>query len=295
MTPTPLPYHERAISFQCGGEMLVGVLAAPAQPASTTAVVIVVGGPQYRAGSHRQFVQLARTLAASGHAALRFDCRGMGDSSGPLRNFEAATPDIAAAIDALLHEEPAIRRVVLWGLCDAASAALMYLEATHDSRVAGLCLANPWLRSETGQARTQVKHYYTRRLRERGFWMKLLSGKVAWSAVSGLWTTLRVSLKASRPAAEQSGYARKMLRGWQSFSGPILLFCSGVDYTAKEFLDAAQRDDEWRAALGRPSMQRVDLPRADHTFSSPEDALEVHTQTQRWLRGVDPRVLKTPA
>jgi len=291
---TPLPYRERAIRFHCAGETLVGVVAAPAHPAST-AVVIVVGGPQYRAGSHRQFVQLARALAAGGHAALRFDCRGMGDSSGPLRSFEALTPDIAAAIDALLHEEPAAHRVVIWGLCDAASAALMYLEATHDPRVAGLCLANPWLRSEAGQARTQVKHYYTQRLRERGFWMKLLSGKVAWSAVCGLWTTLRAAAKASRPAAEPSSYARKMLRGWQSFSGPMLLFSSGVDYTAKEFLDAAQRDDEWRAALNRPGLQRVDLPSADHTFSSPADALEVHTQTQRWLRGIDPLVPKTPA
>ena len=44
-----------------------------------TAVLVVVGGPQVRAGSHRHFVQLARHLATHGHAVMRFDVRGMGD------------------------------------------------------------------------------------------------------------------------------------------------------------------------------------------------------------------------
>ena len=39
-------------------------------------MVIVVGGPQYRAGSHRQFTLLARHIAAAGYPVLRFDARG---------------------------------------------------------------------------------------------------------------------------------------------------------------------------------------------------------------------------
>jgi exosortase A-associated hydrolase 1 len=286
MSTTNLPFFERAISFDCEGETLIGVIASPTQPAST-AVLIVVGGPQYRVGSHRQFVQLARALAEGGHAVLRFDCRGMGDSSGALRNFEAINSDIGTAIGVLLNEEPAVHHVVLWGLCDAASAALMYIEATHDSRVSGLCLANPWLRTEMSHARTQVKHYYAQRLRERGFWVKLLSGRVAWSAVTGLWASLRAALKASNPVAGNSGYARRMLRGWQAYGGPILLFCSGMDYTAKEFIDTVHQDAEWRTALDQSTLQRVDLPRSDHTFSDPNDTLQVHLQTLQWLRRVD--------
>jgi len=93
--------REEAITFACAGDSLVGVLATP-EPASQAdvAVLIVVGGPQVRAGSHRQFTLLARHLAAAGYAALRFDVRGMGDSTGDLKSFEHITPDIGAAIDA---------------------------------------------------------------------------------------------------------------------------------------------------------------------------------------------------
>jgi len=50
--------------------------------AADTGVLIVVGGPQYRVGSHRQFVMLARFLADHGVPCMRFDYRGMGDVSG---------------------------------------------------------------------------------------------------------------------------------------------------------------------------------------------------------------------
>lgn len=58
---------ESTLSFDCQGERLVGILAEPVtgEPAEV-GVVIVVGGPQYRAGSHRQFTLLARHFAAHG-------------------------------------------------------------------------------------------------------------------------------------------------------------------------------------------------------------------------------------
>ena len=64
--------REEAFFFDCDGDALLGVLARPAEP-SAVGVVIVVGGPQYRVGSHRHFVLLARRLATAGHPTLRFD------------------------------------------------------------------------------------------------------------------------------------------------------------------------------------------------------------------------------
>jgi alpha/beta superfamily hydrolase len=52
-------------------------------------VLVIVGGPQYRAGSHRQFTLLARSLAEQGFAVLRFDYRGMGDSTGAMRDQQS--------------------------------------------------------------------------------------------------------------------------------------------------------------------------------------------------------------
>src|SRR5258705_4562348 len=163
----------RPIVLQLAGSELPAILHEPAS-AQPTGVVIVVGGPQYRVGSHRQFLLLARRLSAAGFPCLRFDYRGMGDSPGHFQGFEHVGAYIRAAIDALIAHAPGVRRVLLWGLCDAASAALLY--ASSDPRVIGLVIANPWVRSPATEARARVRHYYLRRLFSADFWKKVLSG-----------------------------------------------------------------------------------------------------------------------
>ncbi|MBK6388240.1 MAG: hydrolase 1, exosortase A system-associated, partial [Rhodoferax sp.] len=191
-----MTYVEEAVSFVCEGDTLWGILACPETPAET-AIVVIVGGPQYRVGSHRQFVLLSRELASAGYAVLRFDYRGMGDSEGAHRTFDSVSSDIGAAIGILQQRVPSVKHVALWGLCDGASAALLYFHETHDPRVNGLCLLNPWIRSEASLAKTQVKHYYGRRLMQKEFWHKLASGKVTLRAVVGF-------VKKTRLAAARS-------------------------------------------------------------------------------------------
>lgn len=147
--------EERVVTFACQGDSLYGVMHLPTTP-GTRAVLVVVGGPQYRAGSHRQFTLLARSLAMNGIAAMRFDYRGMGDSEGVERAFGDVEDDIKAAIDALMVAMPGVREVVLWGLCDGASAAMMY--APLDARVSGVVLLNPWIRTPDSIARTTLRH-----------------------------------------------------------------------------------------------------------------------------------------
>ena len=74
-----MSYVELPILFSCGSESLMGILSK-SESAGHVGVLIVVGGPQYRVGSHRQFVLLARSLAAAGLSVFRFDYRGMGAS-----------------------------------------------------------------------------------------------------------------------------------------------------------------------------------------------------------------------
>jgi len=132
-------FEEQAVVFSCGDARLIAIISSPAQP-SHRGVLIVVGGSQYRAGSHRQFTLLCRALAERGIAAMRFDYRGMGDSEGEMRTFEDVRPDIRAAVDQFCVQVPGLREVAIWGLCDAASAALFY--AHQDSRITGLVLLN---------------------------------------------------------------------------------------------------------------------------------------------------------
>ena len=169
-----MQFDERALSFACGDDCLFGIASVPAEPAAR-GVVVVVGGPQYRSGSHRQFTLLARHLAAQGIAVLRFDYRGMGDAEGTSRDFEMVGDDLRSAIVQFQATVPAVREVVLWGLCDGASAALFY--AAQDARVQGLVLLNPWVRTEGGLAKATLKHYYRDRLLQPGLWKKIFTGK----------------------------------------------------------------------------------------------------------------------
>lgn len=297
----PLPEAERPLVVHCADAQLLAILHPGAADASC-GLVLVVGGPQYRVGSHRQFVLLARRLAAAGIPVLRFDYRGMGDSEGALRSFEDIQPDIRAAVDRLLGERPGIRRVVLWGLCDAASAIAVY--APSDPRVAGLVLLNPWVRTQAGVARAYLRHYYARRLASAGFWRKALVGGIDLRRSLGMFFGFLRSAggpqspgtgperqdAASAPdrvadadPAAPGALPERMLAGLDAFRGQVLVILSGRDLTAKEFAGMLHAHRGWRRWAGRTTVARADLPEADHTFSSAPWRDRVERATLEWL------------
>jgi len=284
------PVRERCLAFDCEGDSLLGVLSEPpaADDRIDTGVLIVVGGPQYRAGAHRQFTLLARVLAGAGFPVLRFDVRGMGDSTGAQRSFEALAADVGAGVQALLQARAGLQRVVLWGLCDGASAALLALQARPHPAVAGLCLLNPWVRSEASLAQAQVKHYYRQRLMQADFWLKLLRGGVAKQAARDLLHNLR----AARPGRGDPlaaglaprSFQQRMALAWQGFQGPVLLLLSERDTTAQEFTAFTRGDALWREALQARAPERVTLAGADHTCSSPAGQAAAEQATLAWLQ-----------
>lgn len=254
---------EQPVVFECEGNRLVGVLHYGNADADV-GVVIVVGGPQYRVGSHRQFLLAARQIAAAGVPVLRFDVRGMGDSEGAFPSFEALGPDIHAAIDALVERVPELSGVVLLGLCDAASANLIYCRS--DPRVLGLILMNPWVRTPQGEAQAYLRHYYLQRVLQKSFWRKIFSREFApLRSARGFAQSLRSARARKVPAREH--FVERMLCGWTGFGRPVLLAISGRDLTAQEFLDLCKADERWRSMLDGDKTQRVDYPEADHTMS----------------------------
>lgn len=285
------PTAERPLTFTCQGDQLLGILHPAGGP---TGVVIVVGGPQVRTGSHRQFVQLARALAVAGYPVLRFDVRGMGDSSGHPRSFEHITPDIGAAIETLMVAQPHLHGVVLWGLCDGASAALLYMHDRADEKVAGLCLVNPWTRSEVTQAQVHVKHYYKQRLLQATFWRKLFSGGVGLRALTDLMRSVR-SLASARDRAGHSGHAapadyiERMAVAWRHFRKPVLLLLSADDFTAREFEATLNTHLAWRGVDTHGKLTRHKIPGGDHTFSSPSARQAAEQLCIHWLRQVEVR------
>ena len=285
---------ERGLRFDCEGESLVGVLSLPGGEPAEAGVVIAVGGPQVRVGSHRQFLLLARRLAGAGHAVLRFDVRGMGDATGEFPGFEALGPDLAAAVATLRQQVPAVRRVVLWGLCDAATAALMHAPMLGGvGGVGGMILLNPWARHADTQVRTEVKKYYGKRVLDPVFWRKLLAGHVNVRRAAGeltckLWHVLRshaVHAGASDDTAPID-YRERMARGALGFSGPQLYILAGNDHVCAEFLDFSKSHHTFGRLWQNPSVTRLDLPQADHTFSSALLRQQVEDATLRWLKAL---------
>jgi uncharacterized protein len=281
-----MTFTEHCVTFPCAGEQLLGIAAAPERP-QKTGVLIVVGGPQYRVGSHRQFLLISRALAEAGYPTMRFDFRGMGDSTGELRDFEGVNEDVGAAIDAFQAHCPQLERIVLWGLCDAATACLLYWDLTRDARIGGQVLLNPWVRSDATLARTHIKHYYGQRLLQAEFWHKLLRGKLGIRrAMQGLATSW---LRARKPSSDASAdatlpFQTRMMRALEGFPKPTLLILSSDDYTAKEFLEACQADAQATRALAATQLKRVDVPGADHTFSSRDLRQAVEAATLAWLK-----------
>lgn len=273
-------FEERALAFPCHEDWLYGVLSLPERAASR-GVLVVVGGPQYRAGSHRQFTLLARSLAQQGIAVMRFDYRGMGDSQGETRAFDDVGDDLRAAIDAFMHALPELREVVLWGLCDAASATVMY--AAGDARITGLALLNPWVRTEDGIARTTLRHYYRDRLRDRSFWRRLMDGQFDYSHSLKSMVGLARAAFLSSPSRTHQHLPDRMHAGLGAFRGQVLFVTSEADLTAREFCDLAGAP-KWKRLLDSPRVTWRRLDKADHTFSRRVWRDQVAAWTAEWLR-----------
>lgn len=116
----PFPYEATDVVFDNDGITLAGTLIVPEGSGPFPAAVLVSGsGSQDRDESllgHKPFLVLADSLARQGVATLRYDDRGVGESTGdPLG---ATTADLAtdakAAVD-FLREQPDIAAIGLIG------------------------------------------------------------------------------------------------------------------------------------------------------------------------------------
>ncbi|MEM9671937.1 MAG: alpha/beta fold hydrolase [Bacteroidota bacterium] len=105
----PYPYYTEDVAFEnsSAGITLAGTLTLPSAQGNFPAAILISGsGPQNRdeeIAGHRPFLIIANHLTKQGVAVLRFDDRGVGQSTG---DFQAATTadfatDVAASIQFL--------------------------------------------------------------------------------------------------------------------------------------------------------------------------------------------------
>jgi dipeptidyl aminopeptidase/acylaminoacyl peptidase len=137
----PYPYDEEEITYEnkAGGAKLAGTLTLPRGKGPFPVVLLITGsGPQDRDESlmgHKPFLVLADHLTRKGIAVLRVDDRGVGGSTGDMRN--ATTADFAG--DALagvefLKKHPRVdpKRIGLAGHSEGGVIAPMVAAKSRD-------------------------------------------------------------------------------------------------------------------------------------------------------------------
>ncbi len=261
---------EKAHILNSRGKQLAAIEHIPALKKSAKAnqkgLLIVVGGPQTRVGSHRLFVYLARKLAKQGIHVYRFDYTGAGDSEGEITQFTDIQADIQAAIEHFQRLQPEITELSLWGLCDAASAILLYLTKYPDESAAihRLFLVNPWVRQTHTQAQTYLTSYYKKRFFSLDFWIKLLTGKVK---VAASVNDMQGFHQQSKQSLDPNSFVEQMWQGLHDFQGKSEIILSGNDLTADEFNLLVKSNTDWQALMVDNNINKETINFADHTFS----------------------------
>jgi alpha/beta superfamily hydrolase len=126
---------EQQVSFRAGDNMLEGLFSRPSI-AAPTGVVLCHPHP-LRGGEMRNNIvtALTNTLARAGMATLRFNFRGVGQSTGTHDAGRGELDDVCAAVTFLLEQLP-LSRVVVAGYSFGAMAGLR--AGADDSRVDAL-------------------------------------------------------------------------------------------------------------------------------------------------------------
>jgi alpha-beta hydrolase superfamily lysophospholipase len=152
-SPLPLPFphfSSRDVRFtSAGGAVLAGTITVPDRGrAPFPAVVLVHGsGPENRdeaIGPNPIFLQLANALSNAGYVVLRYDKRGVGESTGGEHGGtrDELLADVRAAV-AFARARSAVdaRRVFLLGHSEGGE--LVPSVAARDPRIAGIVLLAP--------------------------------------------------------------------------------------------------------------------------------------------------------
>jgi fermentation-respiration switch protein FrsA (DUF1100 family) len=141
-----MDHSSRRLAIPSAGETLAGLLFTPQDPVAGRLPAVVIAGGQTCV--KEQMAQVyAERLAARGYAALAFDFRGFGESTGAPRDHESPPSKIEDLRNALtfLAAQPLLDPDRLASLGIGVGAGYAAAEAATDTRVRALALVAPGL------------------------------------------------------------------------------------------------------------------------------------------------------
>ncbi|MGZ3699993.1 MAG: alpha/beta fold hydrolase, partial [Bdellovibrionota bacterium] len=178
-------------------DSLFGVLVSPTaenrDPERPVVITMV-----HRLGPNRNYVPLARELAALGFHILRLDLSGRGDSVAPTPEEEESPypirtlDNVREAMD-LLEKRVGAKRFIVAGLCSGADLA--FHTAQNDPRFVGLVMINPrtFANHDIPTLETLVRSQdlggFMSKFLDKKNWLKLLRGEFFKSGEVGKFDT----------------------------------------------------------------------------------------------------------
>jgi pimeloyl-ACP methyl ester carboxylesterase len=248
------------------------------------AVVFVNAGAIYHVGWARMHVDMARELARSGIASLRFDLAGIGDSEassdGAPHLYGALSEDMRAAIDWLYAR--GLQDLTVFGTCSGAYQA--FHAAISDRRITRIALVNQLCFLWGPAYAVQLEAW--RRTKATEIAARTDARDTAISALSARGLSARVLLQAKQVVKFALRHATDLfVRGGMAWSGKNLVERWFEDLSRRGtriLLVYGENDpglDELERYLGPGGCRATALPgvtkqlieNTDHTFT-PADA-----------------------
>ena len=286
--------REKAVKFGAN-RGLVGILAEPLTPvAGKPAVVLLNSGILHHVGASRLYVQVARRLASLGHATLRFDFSGIGDSEArrdTLGAAESAVVETREAMDLLQGRKGGTDRFVLFGLCSGADMG--FKTAGVDERVVGLVQLDPF----AYRTRGYYVHHYGPKLVSVDAWRNFVSVRV------NRWRAKREASRRTEtvvPSEEVIEYTapeyRRIFPPREETQAKLQslvdrqvqllnVFSSGMP---DHFNHAAQYRESFPGLDFRDQLQVEYIPGAEHTFTELRDQARILDIVGGWAQRVFP-------
>ena len=247
--------------IDCAGDRLAATLDSES---SATALLVVSGGNEIRSGAHGGMAQLAARIAQHGFTVLRYDRRGIGESSGKNREFSSSAEEISAATHFLRQEKPQIDKVIAFGNCDAATALALF---GPEAGIDGYVLANPWV-IETGSEPESEKPLPSAAAIRARYWDRIKNPRTIVDLLSGK-IDLRKLLKGLKQASkseDNSALAIRMRDALSDMDCNSRILVAKRDTTARAFL-AAWNSPDFATLRDSSSITLETLDSASHSFA----------------------------
>ncbi|WP_417621657.1 hydrolase 1, exosortase A system-associated [Parasphingorhabdus sp.] len=248
----------------CASETLAATLDSGS---NKTALLIVSGGNEIRSGAHKGMAQLAGAIAKQGFPVLRYDRRGIGESTGPNYGFLESAEEIAAAVTFLRNECSQINKIIAFGNCDAATALALFGPAAG---IDGYILANPWVIEPANMAKADQPTISPAAVRSR-YWDRLKNPRTLFDLVSGKINLgkLLTGLKHAAKSQKTGALAARLRDALPAIEKKTVILLAKRDTTARAFL-AAWHSLDFEPVRGKSTITVEMLDSASHSFADAE-------------------------